>query len=293
MKCCSPGGKKLPGLQFLEGVVRIPDKATEFRQRRGMIMSTKPIRSAAANCIDLSAAALHIIAMALMLMDHLWATLLPARDWLTCAGRLAFPIFAFMTVEGYFHTRNLKRYALRLLLFALLSEVPFDLMYGGTWFYPVHQNVIWTLLLGLLGVHLMETVRKKQKLWVSLPVCAAVAAAGALLGTLGMTDYYGAGVLTVFAFYIFRGRKWWCLLGQVLTLYWINVVLLGGLMYPIRLFGMEFELCQQGLALLALVPIWLYRGRQGCHSKPFQYACYAFYPVHMLLLVLALNFVNR
>ena len=116
-------------------------------------MSTKPIRSAAANCIDLSAAALHIIAMALMLMDHLWATLLPAQDWLTCAGRLAFPIFAFMTVEGYFHTRNLKRYVLRLLLFALLSEVPFDLMYGGTWFYPVHQNVIWTLLLGILGIH--------------------------------------------------------------------------------------------------------------------------------------------
>ena len=255
-------------------------------------MSTKPIRSAAANCIDLSAAALHIIAMALMLMDHLWATLLPAQDWLTCAGRLAFPIFAFMAVEGYFHTRNLKRYALRLLLFALLSEVPFDLMYGGTWFYPVHQNVIWTLLLGLLGVHLMETVRKKQKLWVSLPVCAVVVAAGALLGTLGMTDYC-AGVLTVFAFYLFRGRKWWCLLGQALTLYWINVELLGGLMYPIRLFGMEFELCQQGFALLALVPIWLYRGRQGCHSKPFQYACYAFYPVHMLLLVLALNFVNR
>ena len=47
--------------------------------------------------------------------------------------------------------------------------------------------------------------------------------------------------------------------------------LLGGLMYPVRLFGMELELCQQGFALLALVPIWLYRGRQGCHSKPFQY----------------------
>lgn len=256
-------------------------------------MQTYSRRPSAVSRFELSAAALHIIAMALMLMDHLWATLLPAQDWLTCAGRLAFPIFAFMAVEGYFHTRNLKRYALRLLLFALLSEVPFDLMYGGTWFYPVHQNVIWTLLLGLLGVHLMETVRKKQKLWVSLPVCAVVVAAGALLGTLGMTDYYGAGVLTVFVFYLFRGRKWWCLLGQALTLYWINVELLGGLMYPIRLFGMEFELCQQGFALLALVPIWLYRGRQGCHSKPFRYACYAFYPVHMLVLVLALNFVNR
>ena len=182
-------------------------------------MQTYSRRPSAVSRFELSAAALHIIAMALMLMDHLWATLLPAQDWLTCAGRLAFPIFAFMAVEGYFYTRNLKRYALRLLLFALLSEVPFDLMYGGTWFYPVHQNVIWTLLLGLLGVHLMETVRKKQKLWVSLPVCAVVVAAGALLGTLGMTDYYGAGVLTVFAFYLFRGRKWWCLLGQALTLY--------------------------------------------------------------------------
>ena len=152
-------------------------------------MQTYSRRPSAVSRFELSAAALHIIAMALMLMDHLWATLLPAQDWLTCAGRLAFPIFAFMAVEGYFYTRNLKRYALRLLLFALLSEVPFDLMYGGTWFYPVHQNVIWTLLLGLLGVHLMETVRKKQKLWVSLPVCAVVVAAGALLGTLGMTDY--------------------------------------------------------------------------------------------------------
>lgn len=148
-------------------------------------MSTKLIRPTAANCIDLSAAALHIIAMTLMLMDHLWATLLSAQDWLTCAGRLAFPIFAFMTVEGYFHTRNLKRYALRLLLFALLSEVPFDLMYGGTWFYPVHQNVIWTLLLGLLGVHLMETVRKKQKLWVSLPVCCRSGSSRGAAGNAG------------------------------------------------------------------------------------------------------------
>ena len=143
-----------------------------------MRMSTKPISPTAATRFDLSAAALHILAMALMLMDHLWATLLPAQEWLTCA---------------------------------LLSEVPFDLMYGGTWFYPVHQNVIWTLLLGILGIHLMETVRKKQKTALYLLVSALVVAAGAVLGTLGMVDYYGAGVLTVFIFYFFHGRKWWCL----------------------------------------------------------------------------------
>ena len=95
---------------------------------------------------DLSAAALHILAMTFMLMDHLWATLLSSQMWLTHVGRLAFPIFAFLAVEGYFHTRSFKRYALRMLLFAVLSEVPFDLMYGGTVFYPVHQNVILSLI---------------------------------------------------------------------------------------------------------------------------------------------------
>lgn len=256
-------------------------------------MPTHETNLSAPSRFDISAAVLHILAMVLMLMDHLWATLLPAQDWLTCAGRVAFPIFAFMSVEGYFHTHNFKKYAQRMLLFAVLSEIPFDLMYGGTWFYPVHQNVIWSLLMGLLGIHLMETVRKKQKPWVYVLVSAGVVAAGGILGTLCMVDYYGVGVLTVFIFYFFRGRKWWCLLGQLLALYWVNVQMLGGLMYPIQLFDMEFELCQQGLALLALLPIWLYRGRQGYHSKPFQYACYAFYPVHMLILVLVQNCITR
>ena len=235
---------------------------------------------------DLSAAALHILAMTFMLMAHLWATLLSSQMWLTHVGRLAVPIFAFLAVEGYFHTRSFKRYALRMLLFAVLSEVPFDLMYGGTAFYPVHQNVIWTLLLGLLGIRLMEAARAKGKRWLYVLTCAAVVVLGFALGTLGMVDYYGAGVLTVFAFYFFRERKWWCLLGQLAALYWLNVVVLGGQMYPVTLFGREIELCEQGLALLALVPIWLYRGRQGHHSKAFQYACYAFYPAHMLVLAL-------
>ena len=160
-------------------------------------MSTNNLSTPASGRFSLSAAALHILAMVLMLMDHLWATLLPAQDWLTCAGRLAFPIFAFMAVEGYFHTHSFRKYALRLALFAVLSEVPFDLMYGGTWFYPVHQNVIWTLLLGLLGIHLMETVRKKQKTWLYLLTALLVVLIGTVLGTLSMVDYYGTGCWAV------------------------------------------------------------------------------------------------
>lgn len=243
--------------------------------------------------IDISAAVLHVLAMTLMLMDHLWATLFPSLDWLTCVGRIAFPIFAFMIVEGYYHTHNFEKYMRRLFLFALLSEIPFDLMYGGTVFYPFHQNVIWTFIIGLCGIQLMETARKTNKIFIYGFTSLAVIIAGFLLGTVSMVDYYGAGVLTVFVFYFFHQRKWWCLFGQIMTLYWINVEMLGGLMYPMTIFGMKFELCQQGLALLSLIPIWLYRGRQGYHTKSFQYLCYAFYPVHMLLLYMILNFVTR
>ena len=148
-------------------------------------MVKNQVHSSQSGTFDISAAMLRIIAMTFMLMDHLWATLLPAQDWLTCVGRLAFPIFAFMAVEGYFHTHSFKKYILRLLLFAVLSEIPFDLMYGGTWFYPFHQNVIWTLLMGLLGVHLLETVRRKQNLALFAAAAVGVILAGGGLGILG------------------------------------------------------------------------------------------------------------
>ncbi|MBQ4118751.1 MAG: conjugal transfer protein TraX, partial [Oscillospiraceae bacterium] len=80
---------------------------------------------------ELTSFHLHIIAMAAMLLDHLWITLVPGNGWMTDIGRIAFPIFAFMTVEGFFNTKNLKKYVKRLFAFALISEVPFNLVAGG------------------------------------------------------------------------------------------------------------------------------------------------------------------
>ena len=235
---------------------------------------------------DISARTLHILAMVFMLLDHLWATIIPGQNWLTCVGRLAFPIFAFLSVEGYFHTHDFKKYIKRLLLFALISEIPFNLMSGGQIFYPYHQNVLWTFLIALSGIWLIERVKRLIQGWRIVPVATLVLGLVSLLGSTAMTDYYGAGVLMVFVFYFFRGRKWWCLLGQFITLYWINIHLLGSMYYPVNLFGIELEIVQQGFALLALGLIWLYQGRQGKHSKAFQYFCYAFYPGHIVILFL-------
>ena len=226
---------------------------------------------------------LHIFAMAAMLCDHLWATLVPGNDWLTCVGRLAFPIFAFMLVEGYCHTRNLKKYALRLFLFALLSEIPFNLMAGGSLFYPLHQNVLWTFLISLGLVH-WNGKKKSKKLWLRILVGCGSVVIGYVVGLLTMVDYLHAGILTVLVFYFFRGNSWWCYLGQLAGLYYINFEMLKGLVFPVSLFGSTIEVPQQGLAILSLVFIWLYRGRKGYSSKWFQQLCYWFYPGHMLLL---------
>jgi len=234
--------------------------------------------------IETTSAALHILAMTCMLCDHLWGTVVPGNDWLTCIGRLAFPIFAFLLVEGYFHTSNLRRYALRLFLFALLSEIPFNLAIGGRVLYPLHQNVLWSFLLSLWLIHRNEQARKTGKLWRMLLTGGASLALGTVLGLVTFVDYYHAGILTVLVFYYFRGEKWQHRLGQLLCLGYINLEILGGLVYEIPLFGQVLTIHQQGFALLALIPIWLYRGKQGHRSKAFQYLCYAFYPAHLLIL---------
>lgn len=235
---------------------------------------------------ELDSAILHVLAMLFMLCDHTWSTLLPNQQWLTCIGRLAFPIFAFMLVEGYFHTHDLKKYMCRMLISALISEIPFNLMYNGTIIYPFHQNVMWTFLIALSGMWLLDKVKQKKKLWIVIPLSALIVIAYVLLGFVTFVDYYGTGIMMVFTFYFFRNRKWWCYLGQFAVMYWLNVEILGGYYYPVKLFGHEFELIQQGIALLSLIPIWLYQGRQGHHSKAFKYFCYAFYPTHMLILYL-------
>jgi len=223
------------------------------------------------------------MAMVFMLCDHLWGTIVPGADWLTCIGRLTFPIFAFMIVEGYFHTKNLKKYVCRLFVFAILSEIPFNLAMGSRIFYPVHQNVLWSFLISIGLIHWNEK-GKEKKIWKRVVVGMASICIGYVVGLITFVDFYHAGILTVLVFYFFKDRKWWCYLGQLLCLWYINFEMLGGLSYEVYIFGEIHFIARQGIAVLALIPIWLYKGRQGYHSKILQYFYYAFYPIHLLIL---------
>ena len=226
------------------------------------------------------------MAMVFMFCDHLWVTGLCGNKWLTCVGRIAFPIFAFMIVEGYFHTHNLKKYVLRLLLLALLSELPFNLMLSGSLIYPFHQNVIWTFLISILLIWMNEKAKATGIQWKQSLTAFGILILGFLIGLVSFADYGFCGVFMVLAFYFFRGKSPQCLFGQFLSMVCINMVLLGGYKAAITLGSFSVSFPQQGFAVLALIPIWLYQGKQGPHGKVVQYLNYSFYPVHMLLLAL-------
>lgn len=234
----------------------------------------------------LTSTTLHILAMAFMLCDHLWAIVLSDWQFLTCIGRIAFPIFAFMIAEGCYHTSDLKKYMGRMLVFALISEIPFNLFVSGRLFYPVHQNVLWTFLIAMCLIWISEKARAKNRVLFALSVVLCLVL-GFVLGLVTMCDYYFGGIYTVLLFWFFRGRKWWQLAAQAVGLWYINTEIIGGFGWDISFFGTTFFVQLQAFAMLALVFIWLYNGQKGSRSRAMKYGFYLFYPVHMLILSLA------
>lgn len=230
---------------------------------------------------------LRFLALFFMLLDHMWATVISGQHWMTCVGRLAFPIFAFLIAEGYAHTHDKKAYAKRLFWFGVISEVPFNYMMMASPIFPFHQNVMFTLLLGLGAIHCWEKARlaqKKREILGNIALCGGCVA----LGAIGMTDYGAMGVTTVLVFWVSRYVPYsW--LFELLCMIMLNVVTAQGEMLQFMLVSWKMEMPLQGFAVLALPLIWLYNGKKGRTSKPMQYAAYAFYPIHMLVLHIILT----
>lgn len=220
----------------------------------------------------LSQEGLKFLACAIMLLDHIGATLIPWGT-LRIIGRLAFPIFCFLLAEGAHYTRSPRNYLLRLGIGAILSELPFDLALFGSWSWQ-HQSVMVTLLLGAMALLAMK--RMTQPLLKILVLLLF-----ACLADFMNTDYGGAGVLLIGLFGLTRERKYgWViqLLGMYLICRWI---IPGGVVWFIdRYVFIEI------FAILALIPIWLYSGKKSTSSRAVQWAFYLFYPVHLWILYL-------
>lgn len=211
---------------------------------------------------------LKLLAMLTMLIDHTGMVLFPELTWMRVVGRLAFPLYCFLLAEGAVHTRNIKRYLGRLLVFAVLSEIPYDLACSKVWFDPWGQNVFFTLFFGLAACAALQRLQEK-------PVPALLLAGALLLAAEPLFfDYGGFGVALVMVFYLCRANR----AGGALAFIALNTGFS-------LLNGMQLQLA----APAAAVPVLLYNGKKGRAVNKWIF--YGFYPAHLLLLFFLRPFV--
>ena len=182
-------------------------------------------------------------------------------------GRFAFPIYCFLLAEGFQKTRNVKRYLGRMLLFALISEIPFDLAFSGRLWNMQYQNVFFTLFIGLMviaGLRLVDQRLAGPETWRKLAgvgLYAVIIVAGSALALALKTDYSFKGILAITVLYLFRSHR----KAQI----WAGVIIF------LLMDGMEM------IAALSFLLIWFYNGARGRQNK---YFFYFFYPAHLLVL---------
>lgn len=215
----------------------------------------------------LSSFALKIIAVICMVCDHVSLSIFHNFSYLNVIGRIAFPIFAFQITEGYIHTKNLKKYFEKLLLFALISQIPF-MLFLSPLTSSFSLNIFFTLSLGLLAIYIYDKVPNKfLGLFIGIII--------SIIAELIKVDYGCFGVIIIMIFYIFKDKK--VLMALLYTFscfikYLPNLILTNfHYIYLLLLVG----------TMSSIFFILLYNGKQG---KKIKYFLYIFYPLHMLIL---------
>ena len=211
-----------------------------------------------------------------MVIDHaavIFRTQLPDAVYLTmrCMGRISFPVFCFTLVEGFFHSSNQNRYLTRLALFAVLSEIPFDLALKGTFWNIIHhhsiqtimdwsaQNVFFTLSLGFVAMMIMDRCQDDT------PRILITVIVFSLAGEILQCDYGSTGIITILLFYLVRKYGRLPMIGAYL---------------PLMLLGLRSS--TQPACILSFPLLHSYNGEKG---RGFRYFFYIAYPVHLTLLL--------
>jgi hypothetical protein len=206
--------------------------------------------------------ALKLIAVVCMVIDHVAWAFVPAWSvpWMAMhfVGRITMPVMAFMVVEGYVHTHDFTRYALRLLVFALISDIPFMAFERSTGMH----NVMFTLFLGLMAIRLIDMARNE---FAAFMLCSLVVVVSVFTGV----DWSFIGVLLCVAFWQFRGNF------LAVSLSVSAMAFMAAMVY-----GQYFQF---GL-LLSLPLLRLYNGQRGSQNRLSKWGFYGFYPAHLAAL---------
>lgn len=215
----------------------------------------------------MSSFSLKLIAIMIMLVDHVGAIIFPEAIILRIIGRLAFPIFAFLIVEGFEHTSNVAKYASRLAAFAVISEIPYDLAFSKKLFDFSSQNVFITLFIGLLTLYLYKKYKDNSIL------ALIIILTGLSTASLLLSDYSGYGVFLILMFYIFKNNKAMIFVSVLV----FNILIIAFSTAPLNSAWRYIEL----FSILSVLIIFSYNNKKG---KNLKYLFYIFYPAHLLIL---------
>lgn len=210
---------------------------------------------------------LKLIAIITMFIDHIGYVIFDGFSFFNYIGRIAFPIFAFQISEGYIHTKSLKKYFLRLFIFALISQIPFML------FHKILSdnfalNIFFTLLLGLASIYIYD--KSKHKFFgIIISIIIGI------IAELIHCDYGFYGIAIILLFYVFKNNN---LLSSISFIIAVTI----NYLIPIIKYGFyDIYLYLYISTLIPIIFISLYNGKKGKNTK---YLLYLFYPIHLLLI---------
>ncbi len=224
-----------------------------------------------------------IIAIVLMLIDHVGYKLMGNMPILRLVGRMSFPLFAFLLVNGYRHTTDKKRYLIRMFTMALISEVFYDLAFHGQILEIYGQNVFFTLSVGLLSFIVTDKFKEMitHKLdGVILKLAIAIGEVGILgcfmiVNRLLRADYSWYGIMVIYFLYLTYGAKLKNKFMMVLAIAFanfINIILTNGVF--------------QAFSILSIMFIMFFKEKKVSVSKTVKIGCYLFYPAHLFVIFL-------
>ena len=211
----------------------------------------------------MSSFSLKIIAIIAMTLDH-WNVILGGPIYMRILGRLSFPIFSFLIGEGYRHTKNKKKYFVKIFLYSILLQMPVYFFYSK----EEKLNIFFTLASGILLLSILENNKMSN---VIKYFCALILL---IISEYLKFDYGSYGIISIFIFYKFKEKK--MLISFLFLL--VNIVyIVSGKIFSIQIFS-----------LFSLIFIFKYNGKEGKKNKQF---IYLYYPTHILLLYLLSKFI--
>ena len=228
----------------------------------------------------MSAFTLKSIAFVLMILDHIFYYIVDVPIFFTYLGRIVAPTYFYLLVESFFHTRNRKKFTIRLFVAAFIVMIILNIIFKQP------MNIFYSMALGILMLDIIEFIKNNRgSMWKTLFSCIAIIFI-IILSLFTEGSYLGIGMVLIF--YFLRDKKFWMILSYII----LSLIEMPFLLAVPNFIKYIFMVNYQWMMVFAVIPIMLYNGKVGLRNKFFNYFFYIAYPIHIIIILIIGNTIN-